>query len=157
MRLLVTGSRNWVDDDQVYRTLDAALLTLRGAGTAPVTLVHGGCNMRPTRDGCAAYVDDPPRGADAIADYVWRSWGLPVEIHFADWERHGKAAGYIRNSEMVSRHADLVCAFWLDGSRGTGHTIQLARAAGLRLDVVERRTHPDRQRRHEYRPWEVTT
>lgn len=118
MRILVTGSRTWTD----YVTLADALLNAYFATTctAPVTLVHGGC----------------PRGADEMAhrwaDEIRESgWRLDEERHPADWERHGKSAGFRRNAEMVTAGADLCLAFIRDGSRGASHTADLAEKAGI--------------------------
>ena len=47
-------------------------------------------------------------------------------------ERYGKAAGYIRNTEMA-KNADALVAFWDGASFGTKHMI--ATAEQLHLDV----------------------
>ena len=52
----------------------------------------------------------------------------------ADWKQHGKAAGMIRNAEMV-RAADWVVAFWDGKSKGTKNTIDTALRLGKRLEV----------------------
>lgn len=138
-RVLITGSRNWTDAEQIRRTLDAALLVFDRSPTPPV-LVHGGCNMH--RNGRGAYVPTtkPTRGADAIAHGWWRSWGLPTEVHMAEWDTHGKAAGFIRNQHMVDMGADLVIGFVLDNSPGTTHCLTAAERAGLRIDRIDRHT-----------------
>lgn len=69
------------------------------------------------------------RGVDTIAENFAKKRGLEVLIFEADWDRHGKAAGYIRNKEIV-KAADRIIAFQLDESKGTQHTIDLARKAG---------------------------
>lgn len=51
----------------------------------PATLVSGHC----------------PTGADRIAENIARGWDWTVELHAADWNRHGKRAGFLRNAEMV--------------------------------------------------------
>lgn len=76
------------------------------------------------------------KGADAMADH-WASivqrMGLPVKVesHNADWDRHGKAAGPIRNQEMVDAGADVCLAFPLGESRGTRHCMKAAEQAGI--------------------------
>jgi hypothetical protein len=128
-RLLITGSRSWPDQDAVWESIAMAIAeNLPDGGT--VTVVHGGC----------------PTGADHFA-HTWFS--LPIcdpeyqaveEVHPADWNRHGKAAGPRRNAEMITLGADLVLAFPLPGdrslSRGTWHCVDAARKAGLRVEVV---------------------
>ena len=54
----------------------------------------------------------------------------------ADWERHGKAAGYIRNREMA-QNADALVAFWDGESRGTKSMIDLAKEYDLAVRVLK--------------------
>ena len=69
------------------------------------------------------------RGADKMAaEYAVKN-GIPYKEFPADWNRHGKSAGYIRNKEIV-KNADEVIAFWNGNSKGTAHTIRLAEEAG---------------------------
>lgn len=111
-RLLVTGSRTWDDTRAVEHTL-AVILARHPEG---VLLVHGAC----------------PRGADAIAAaYAGRTAGYHIEAHPADWHRHGRAAGQLRNAEMIALGADGCIAFLHGASPGTTATIRLARAAGI--------------------------
>jgi SLOG family YspA-like protein len=88
MRVLVTGSRDWIDRSAIER----ALKDFGPEGW--FTVVHGHC----------------PTGADAIADHVARSWGCEVERHPADWSK-GRKAGPARNAAMVALGADLCLAF----------------------------------------------
>lgn len=120
MRVIVTGSRDWNDE----RAIRLALALVTQYHGHELTIVHGAC----------------PTGADAIADRVASEWGggMKVERHPADWEKHGKAAGFIRNKEMVDLGAGLVLAFQKNKSRGTQHTINLARKAGVEVRVYER-------------------
>lgn len=112
-RVMVTGSRHWTDEGAVIRALRAAQDQL-GA----FVLVHGAC----------------PTGADEIAADFWGRRG-PVEAHPADWAQHGKAAGPIRNKEMVESGIDLVIAFPLPDSKGTRNAMALAHAAGIQIWV----------------------
>lgn len=59
------------------------------------------------------------------------------EAHPADWKRHGKAAGMIRNREMVALGADLCIAFPLPQSKGTFGCIREAEKAGIEVQVIE--------------------
>lgn len=98
VRVLVTGSRTWSDASLLWRHLDEEL----GSGGPGLVVVHGAC----------------PDGADALAqrwcDMVEPRLGRnPAERHPADWRRHGRAAGNLRNSVMVAFGAD-VCLAYLD-------------------------------------------
>ena len=121
MRLLITGSRDWSRADLIHAALDAALSELVTGPADIVTLVHGAC----------------PTGADAIAAAYWSQLGLPVEAHPADWIRHGRAAGPVRNAMMVNAGADLCLAFPKGASRGTRGCLRLAQQAGIPVRVLE--------------------
>lgn len=125
MKLLVTGSREWVDE----RRIRAALATYpRGT-----VLVHGAC----------------PRGADALADKVGRELGFEVRRYPAKWRLHGRAAGHLRNQEMIDKeHQDdqpitLALAFPTKSSRGTWDCVHRLQAAGIEVHVFqEDKDHP---------------
>lgn len=111
-RLLVTGSRDWTDIKEVVETLYAALQYLGGEAI----LISGHC----------------PTGADRIAEHIWlHDIDGEVEVYPADWEKHGKKAGFVRNSEMVKSGADLCVAFIKNNSRGASMTARLAEKAGI--------------------------
>ena len=113
--MLVTGSRTWTDETAI-----AAALRQHWDGAA--VLVSGAC----------------PRGADAIAERLWTTWGGQVERHPADWAS-GRDAGMRRNAAMVTAGADICLAFIRDHSPGASHTARLAEHAGI---PVRRYTHP---------------
>lgn len=110
MIVAVVGSRDW-PDPQPIRDFIASL----PEGT---TVVSGGA-----------------RGVDSIAAFNARARGLKVLEIKADWDRGGRGAGFARNAEIVAK-ADKVVAFWDGRSRGTEHTISLARAQGKLWQVV---------------------
>ena len=51
-----------------------------------------------------------------------------------DWEKYGNSAGYRRNADMVNV-AQAVTCFW-NGSKGTGHTVELANKKGVPIKIV---------------------
>ncbi len=61
-------------------------------------------------------------GVDQAAEAAAMRRGLVVKVFLPDWKKHGKAAGPIRNSEIVA-YADRGVAFWDGKSRGTLDTI----------------------------------
>lgn len=111
MKVLVCGSRAWTDAAVILRRLSGLP---RGS-----TVIHGDA-----------------RGADRIAAQIAARLGFKVEAFPANWSRYGKSAGLVRNGEMLDKSPDLVIAFWLDGSTGTGSTIALARKRGIPVEVV---------------------
>ncbi len=75
-----------------------------------------------------------PTGADLIGESyaLWRK--LPVEGFPADWNKHGKSAGFIRNQQMA-QEADGLIAFWDGKSKGTKHMIEAATRCNLEVHI----------------------
>lgn len=121
-RLLVTGSRHWSNEPAARSALVDALSVLDVPATQ-VVLVHGAAP-----------------GLDTIASDLASELGMQVESHPAQWETHGRAAGPIRNAEMVAAGADVCLAFPLggpSGSRGTYNCLRQAHAAGIPTFLVD--------------------
>lgn len=74
------------------------------------------------------------RGADAFGEEWARDRRVPVRVFPADWNRHGRAAGPIRNREMAE-YADALVAVWDGESRGTKNMIEEATKRGLKVHV----------------------
>lgn len=113
MKILVCGDRNWSDRDKI-------LARLYELGE-DVTVIHGAC-----------------RGADQLAGQVAKSLGYRVLEFPADWDKHGKSAGPIRNRLMLDQKPDLVIAFHsnLDSSRGTKDSVTEARRRHIPVEVI---------------------
>lgn len=56
-------------------------------------------------------VSGKARGADTLGEQYAKEHGYSIQYFPADWERYGKAAGYLRNTEMA-KNADALVAFW---------------------------------------------
>lgn len=78
------------------------------------------------------------RGADTLAIRYGERHGLDVLQFPALWDKHGRAAGPIRNMEMLtSGRPDLVIAFLAPGSRGTKNMIEISQKAGVETVVID--------------------
>jgi hypothetical protein len=113
MKVLVCGGRDYgVTLSQrrlIYATLDEI---------APKHVIEGGA-----------------LGADARAREWCRHHKIANTTFPADWATHGKAAGPIRNKQMlVEGRPDLVVAF--PGGHGTANMIAQAQAAGIPVRAV---------------------
>ena len=116
--VLVTGSReaDLYDNHLVCDVLDDFLGIATECGLRLVVR-HGDC----------------PRGIDRYA----RSWCVLMDAvveeqrYPADWNTHGKRAGFLRNSEMVASGADVCIAFPRGKSSGTRHCMREAEKAGI--------------------------
>ena len=78
MRVLICGDRHWVDQIKIRKRLISLCLP------PDSIIIHGGA-----------------RGADLIAGKEAKKLGIRVMEFKADWERYGKAAGPIRNKQML--------------------------------------------------------
>lgn len=110
MLILVTGDRNWNDEQCIYD----ALASYQGDHT----LIHGAA-----------------RGADTIATNAAKLLGWGIVAFPANWAAYGRAAGPLRNQEMLETGPDLVIAFHPDltKSKGTRDMVTRARRAGIRV------------------------
>ena len=80
-------------------------------------------------------------GADSMAREWARYMGITTWKFPADWTKYGKAAGPIRNKEMLDKGPDLVLAFVdkpLAESRGTANMVKIAQEAGVEVRVYGR-------------------
>lgn len=109
MKILVAGDRNW---DDVKTIVDA--LEQFPSGTI---LIHGAC-----------------AGVDNTCAAVAEALGFTVKAYPADWIARGRAAGPIRNQQMINEEhnvdepIDICLAFHNDvtNSRGTRDMIKRA-------------------------------
>jgi predicted Rossmann fold nucleotide-binding protein DprA/Smf involved in DNA uptake len=74
------------------------------------------------------------KGADALAERFAHQYELGMRVIYPNWQRHGKAAGPIRN-KMIVEFADVVFAFWDGESRGTLSTINYAKQLSKQLYI----------------------
>jgi len=80
-------------------------------------------------------VSGTARGADKLGE-LWASrHDHEVERFPADWNKHGKRAGYLRNKEMAE-YADALIAFWDGVSRGTEHMVNIMEKLGKPVRTV---------------------
>ena len=80
-------------------------------------------------------VEGGARGADLLGKRYAESRGYAVESYPANWDKHGKSAGYRRNVEMAE--ASNACVVFWDGvSKGSKHMIDICQARSIPLRVV---------------------
>ncbi len=115
MRVLVTGDREWDDAWKIKERLEKL--------DSDTVIIHGDC-----------------RGVDRIAGEVAEQIGFEVIAYPADWKRYGKAAGPIRNKEMLDKgHPDLVIAFHpnMNQSKGTKNMFTVAKRRGIAVEHIK--------------------
>ena len=138
MRIQITGSRDFTDFEQIK---DAIAYTIGEVDAdEPIIVVSGHA-----------------KGADTLAEQVAEYYGLPVELHPAQWGVHYlpgsdlpegatlhcpanhaglglcKMAGIRRNQVMLSKNPEIVLAFKKRGAgnRGTQHMIDESKRRGF--------------------------
>lgn len=120
VRIIICGSRVWGDVEIVHHILQK-LVHQHGSR---LVIIHGGAS----------------RGTDMIAHRYCQEHGVREEVHPADWTRHGKRAGHMRNQKMADSGAE-GCVAFNASTRGTQSMIEKALAAGITvLEVVPDRT-----------------
>lgn len=100
-RIIVAGSRCFCDYPLLETKLDELLKEISGE----VEIVSGHA-----------------KGADTLGEQYAKKKGLPLHIMKADWEKHGRRAGFIRNHQMLEyalEQIPMVVAFWDGYSNGT--------------------------------------
>lgn len=65
-------------------------------------------------------------GIDTSGEYWAGIWEVPIKKFPADWDTHGKSAGYKRNLEM-GQYADALLLIWDGESKGSGHMKEIMR------------------------------
>jgi hypothetical protein len=89
------------------------------------------------RDGISQIIHGGARGADTLAKQWAREHNpeIPCRVFLADWEKHGRSAGPIRNQLMLKEgRPDLVIAF--PGGRGTADMVARAKKAGIKVETI---------------------
>ncbi len=130
MRVLVTGSREYAHEWLVDGILDA--IECKAASASEHLWIVAG----------------EARGADRIAkEWAVVHGNVNSRVHYvgypADWDEHGKAAGSIRNQQMIDAGATVVVAFknGFDHTLSRGGTedcVRRAQKAGIPTYLIEK-------------------
>lgn len=130
--VLICGGRDCLDAFNVIER--DMMVEIEAALLRPVTIskiVHGGA-----------------RGADEDAGRWAESEGIKSVAVPADWKKHGKAAGPIRNRRMLIDHSpDIVVA--LPGGRGTADMIRASEEFGVPVVRIGQWAHHPYQKENE--------
>jgi hypothetical protein len=114
MKILVCGGRDFDDFFYFMKQMDKYI-------NLPVHVISGGA-----------------KGADSFAITWALIYDKPYTKYKADWDTRGKAAGPIRNQQMLDEgKPDLVVAFPTAKSRGTWDMIKRAERVGVKTIIVK--------------------
>ena len=98
-------------------------------------LLRSKCDAFFSRRKPTAIICGEARGADKLGRRYAEENGIEVLSYPAEWSRYGRAAGNIRNAEML-KVADALVAFWDGRSSGTKHMIEITREKNIPYRVV---------------------
>ena len=116
-RILICGDRHWTNFQLILETL------AEENQREPVeTVIHGSA-----------------QGADTLGGYAAERLGIPVLSFPADWRRHGRAAGPIRNLHQFNEgKPTLGLAFhdFLENSKGTKDMVKIMWNAGVPVRII---------------------
>ena len=77
-----------------------------------------------------------PKGGDRFAEIIAKELDIPIIIHYPNWSRQGRAAGFIRNV-LIVRDCDILIACVLEDRKGgTEDTIKKAERLGKEVYLV---------------------
>lgn len=108
MRVLVCGGRDYNDYEELDKVLNKVFSSY----------------------GISCIIEGDAKGADKLAGQWADKNNIPKLVFPADWKTHGKAAGHIRNKQMlVEGTPDIIIAF--PGGNGTANMRMQASEAGL--------------------------
>lgn len=113
MKLIIAGSRTITD----YWVLEKAMIE-SGFADEKIDEIVSGC----------------ARGPDTLGERWADEHGIKVKRFPADWDKHGKAAGPIRNKQMAEYVGEkgALLALWDGQSSGTKHMLFIAKGMGMR-------------------------
>jgi len=109
-KIAVIGSRTFNDYDVLKKALDEHPAFI---------LVSGGA-----------------RGADSLSERYADEKGYEKIIHLPDKKKYGRGA-YHRRNQLIVDDADEMIAFLLNESKGTKHSLELARKKGMPVTIIK--------------------
>jgi hypothetical protein len=109
MKILISGSRK-LRDNNTYTQMEKVLNTL-----SPTKILHGGA-----------------KGVDTLAARYANQNNLPQTVIKPNYNKGGRNAPLMRNTELVKRADKVICIYSADRIRkgGTGDTYRKAMKAG---------------------------
>lgn len=115
--VLICGDRNWDNFSLLLKTLSEVQQA----------------------EGVALVVQGEATGADTMGRQAAALLGIPERGFPADWRKHGRSAGPIRNVQMLKEgKPTLVLAFhpFIENSKGTKHMVEIAQKAGVPVKII---------------------
>ena len=100
----IVGSRRR-DTEEDYKLVEKQFLVIYQEGDI---IVSGGCH----------------EGGDRFAERIAKKFGLTIVIHYPNWKKHGRGAGFVRNTKIADNAGKLIACVAADRTGGTEDTIK---------------------------------
>jgi hypothetical protein len=115
--VVIAGGRGFSDYELMTTRMDAVLKVHIESGYE-ITVISGTAN-----------------GADKLGEQYAKDHGFKIVRMPAQWDTHGKSAGYKRNVEMADA-CDAIVVFWDGISKGTKHMYDIGKRKSIPTTVV---------------------
>ena len=125
MKIAIVGGRDFSDYELLKSTLIKYLYKRRNMKDEIIE----------SKDFADTIVSGGAKGADTLGEKFAKEYGFKTEIYLPNWNLYGKQAGFIRNISIIE-NADIVFAFWDGKSKGTQHSINLAKQKNKELYII---------------------
>lgn len=90
------------------------------------------CGLKPT-----LIVSGGAKGVDTSAMLYAKKYDIPFKTFLPEWEKHGKKAGLLRNTDIIKAATHVIAFPEKDGGKGTRDSIRKAKQLGKVLKVIE--------------------
>ena len=124
IRIIIAGGRKFNDYEMLKRTMLKFIRKLHDhIDFNKIEIISGNAN-----------------GTDKLGEKFAREYNYNLSVMPAQWDLHGRSAGYIRNKEMLvyAKEVDhsVLIAFWDGRSKGTKNMIDISRKSLDSIEVV---------------------
>ena len=92
-------------------------------------------SVAPFMDKITTVVSGGASGADTMAKSFANDNLIPYVVFLPDWTKYGRAAGPMRNRQIVDA-SDALLAFWDGVSKGTKSSINYAKKRGIPVTII---------------------
>lgn len=113
IHLAIVGSRNMNNHELFNQTMQEFISTYG----VPSLVISGGAD-----------------GADSLGEKWARKMNIPLTIYYPEWTKYGKAAGILRNTDIVQNCTHMI-AFPSSKGKGTQDSIKKAQKFGKILII----------------------
>ena len=87
-------------------------------------------------DNVSCIISGGAKGVDSIAAEYARANGIELQEFLPDYSKYPGRVAPLKRNDLIVAACDMVMAFWDGVSKGTKYTIDRARKAGKRVQII---------------------